>query len=191
MKKLTITGLFLLICVSIGFAAENPVGKGSLMADGTVFFATGSGELYENNRNKTPTLFMATPEFGYFVAPGVMVGGMVEFGTLSWGNDGLTVFGLGPIAGYFFNGTKDEIQGSIYPYIKGGFVYLNASIEDEEDDFSLFNLVAMVGFDYMLSDEVALDARIMLMNSSLDDNSRDTKSGILIWIGAGFSFFLY
>ena len=191
MKRLISAGIFLIFCLSIGFAAENPVDKGSLMVDGVVFFAMGTGDLYENNASETPILFMATPEFGYFVAPGFMIGGMVQFATLSWGNEGVTVFGVGPMLGYFTDKTKDKVRGSVYPYIKGGLLYLNASMENEVEDYGITNLVAIMGLDYMLSDEVALDARIMFVNSSLEVGNNDAESGISIWFGAGFSFFLY
>jgi len=192
MRKVLLTVL-LVAAFGTVFAAENPVDKGSMLLSGQVYFQTQSGDLYENMDGDAITTMAFQPEVGYFVAPNIMVGASLEYFDQSQGDAGVTRFGIGPMVGYFFDMTKDEVQGSIYPYIIGFFRYSSVDVEGLDDSQTWTMFGGKGGIHWMLSDAVSLNAGVQVSTDSYDSGAEGAESisGITMWVGAGISAFVY
>ena len=190
MKRLLVLTLLLVVFASTSYAAENPVDKGSIILSGSVYFSNLSGDLYEVDGDAL-TMISADPNFGYFVVPNVMIGATMEFSNTSQGDESMSVLGAGPMVGYFFDMTKAEVKGSIYPYIIGFFTYRSVSDDAWDEDVSVTTFGGKIGMDYMLSDGVALNTGVKFTSVSSKYGDEDSVSGTEIWVGAGVSVFIY
>ncbi len=190
MKRLLLVSLLLVGFASMSYAAENPVDQGSIMLSGSVYFSSLSGDLYEVDGDALTTIGV-DPTLGYFVVPSVMIGGVVDFANISQGDESMSVVGAGPMVGYFFDMTKAEVKGSIYPYIIGFFTYRSISDDALDEDVSVTSFGGKAGIDYMLSDGIALNAGVKFTSVSSKYGDEDSISGTEIWVGAGLSVFVY
>ena len=185
--------------------ARNPVDKGSLMLDGSAFFSTQSGELYEDfdldgdstSGGGSKTTISVMPMIAYFVAPGLMVGGEFRFTRQLLGDDKDTYFGFGPTAGYFFNmnRTRADAQGMFYPYLKAFFSYgkQKREREDSSTEGTFMNFGGQVGLVYMLSNTVGADLSARYSRDTVDPEDEDLGSadGTTLQVGIGITAFIY
>jgi hypothetical protein len=132
------------------------------------------------------------PSVGYFVSDGFILGGKVWFERWSVGDNAINFFGIGPSLGYYFNisGDRPEVQGSVYPYLKAEFMYVNISPEEGENDLSDIEFGGGGGILFMVSETVGLNAgaSIMLLNQNYRN---EDNSGWNLRFGVGISTFIY
>jgi len=189
MRTLTCVATILLLSGAV-MAAETPIDKGSMIVGGTAYFMTQSGDLWEVGDEATTTIGLM-PSIGYFVAPSIMIGGEVQFISLSIGGSDLTTFAVGPMVGYYFNldQTRTEVKGAIHPYIKAFFSYGQISNGSSIDQMSFGGQGGAV---FMLSNAIGLDAGVRFQSDSWKPEGADeSTTGTTIWVGAGITAFLW
>jgi hypothetical protein len=185
--------------------ARNPIDKGSLVLDGSAFFSTQSGDLYEDfdldgdstSGGSSRTTISVMPMIAYFVAPGLLVGGEFRFTRQSVGDEKDTYFGFGPTAGYFFNlqPARANARGTVYPYVKAFFSYGKQKREREDSDTegTLMSFGGQGGLVYMLSNSVGADLSARYSLDTVDPEAEDTESldGATLQVGLGITAFIY
>ncbi|PKK84537.1 MAG: hypothetical protein CVT49_02895 [candidate division Zixibacteria bacterium HGW-Zixibacteria-1] len=191
MKRLFVLGLMAALFAVTAAAQETPIDKGSMILGGTVTFQSYSGDLYNNQNGDGEKIFAFMPSFGYFIAPGVVIGADLIYHSDSQGDWSGSIFGIGPMVGYYFNTNKErtEIKGSMYPYVKGTFQYLKSGGDYVDETNTAFG--GSVGINYMLSNAVAVDFGINVMSATEDLEGYDSLSGTVITIGAGMQAFIF
>jgi hypothetical protein len=192
---------FVVCCVlmllgAAAFGADGPVAKGSMILTGNVYFMSQSGDLYENSDGDGLTTVTLTPGFGYFISPGFVIGGDINYARVSMGDNYESVFSIGPKIGYYFgaNNGRTEFKGAVYPFVTAfaAFGTMSASYTDEDISTTVFGLSG--GVVYMVSNSVGLD---MGLRFSSDKWSADyegeshSESGASLLIGAGVSAFVF
>ncbi|MEW6413065.1 MAG: hypothetical protein AB1483_11450 [Candidatus Zixiibacteriota bacterium] len=193
--KVTLTLAVLIFFAGTIAAADNPVDKGSLMLAGNAFFMSQSGDLWEEGGDAFTTItFM--PTVGYFVSPGLMIGGNLVFSRQSQGDASLTDFAIGPTIGYYFNTNKEraEVKGAVYPFISGFFTYGKSKFDagDWDSTTDIMQFGGHAGILYMLSSAVGLNAGINFWVDSYDfEGAPESIDGTTLQIGAGFTSFIY
>jgi len=192
---MTKTFTFVAILTLIGVPAMgqySPISTGSMILSGNIYFQSQSGDLYESTIHDPVITVGAVPSVGYFVAPGVLLGANMLFSHMSQGGNHVTAIGFGPMVGYFYdiNPMREEIRGSLYPYILAFADYGHFDLEGS--GYSLFNIGGKVGLAAMISESVALDlgARLTSVSRKMEDAPESVK-GAIIWVGAGISAFIY
>ncbi|MFH2048595.1 MAG: outer membrane beta-barrel protein [bacterium] len=215
MKKVFVSLLVLMFAAS-AFAATSPIDKGSMILEGDIYFQTKGGDLYKDvdengvvteNETESQTVMVFSPTIGYFVAPSIMVGVMVNFETSKIADANYeykeTKMGFGPMVGYYFNMDKErtDVKGAMYPYIKAFFLYSSCKQDYNGTEFTdkIMSFGGMGGVVFMLSNAVAVDFGVMFRSDkqSLDDawfedeDIPEDLSGTVIQVGAGISAFIY
>ncbi len=193
MKKGLLTTLLILVFAIGASAQDSPIDKGSVMLGGSAYFMSASGDLYKSG-DDSQTWLGFQPEFGYFIAPSIMIGLNVDFVSYSVGDYGNTNFGFGPMLGYYFNmdPARGEVKGAIYPYIKGFFNLNTYSVKDVDGSDKTTSIGGMGGINYMLSDAVALDFGVKFTSDSYKpDGADESTTGTIMQFGVGFSAFIY
>jgi hypothetical protein len=191
-----VLGVVLLLAVT-ATAAEHPVDKGSAIINGTVFFQSMTGEAYENFEGDGVTVLAAAPAVGFFVAPGVVIGGEFGYVDYSVGDESLSAFGVGPTVGYYFNSDpfRPEARGAAYPYVKGFFKYgkLDPDSDDPDDAITQTTFGGQAGVVYMISNAVGLDLGVRIQSDTIDEEEADSESvsGTVLWFGAGITAFAW
>jgi hypothetical protein len=83
-------------------SADSPVDAGSWMVDGSVFFRTQGGDLYEVGYDRSGiTTIHFSPSAGLFLSKGFMLGGQVGYERVSQGGWSETTWSFGPVAGVY------------------------------------------------------------------------------------------
>jgi len=201
MKKVFVSLVVLMFAVS-AFAVEGPIDKGSMVLEGNVFFQSQGGDFYKlasETGEDGQTVIGFMPSIGYFVAPSIMVGALIDFTKQSQGDESLTQYGFGPMVGYFFNmdPERTEVKGAIYPYLKAFFTYGKMTSDDGDDatdetDVSVTSFGGMGGIMFMLSNAVAADIGVRFENESYKaDGDDESISGTVITFGLGFTAFIW
>lgn len=204
MSKVTLLAAVLLLCAGLVAAADSPVDKGSLYLNGSVFFTSRSGDLWESDGESVTTLGVGnanigmdgliidiTPTIGYFVAPGFFVGGQMAVNRYSLGESDLTVIAVGPTLGYYFNAasTRPEVRGSAYPYVRGFFTFSNFS---NGNGVTVLQYGGKGGILYMLSRAVGADLAVQFRGDRWDSDYTDNaETGTTLSVGLGFTAFIY
>jgi hypothetical protein len=207
MFKISVAVAMVLMLVGSAVAADGPIEKGSMFIDGAFYFQSQSGDLWENGDGDAFTTIglgtgslqlsqelQVTPAFGYFVAPGLMIGGQLAWTRYAQGDNDLTLLAIGPGVGYYFktNSTRTEIKGSVYPYIRGFVNY--GKLSEDDWDVTVWQFGARGGMLWMVSSAVGVDLSVMYKNESWeedDDPTSDSESGTVISAGAGISAFIF
>jgi len=168
----------LLLMASSVFAQGSPIDKGSILAEGGFAFSSLGGDSYKyldenlEEQDGGATLITFNPRGGYFVMPGLAVGGTIilQKMSLDYGapdNATQTDFGIGPGVKYYFNLDKSrtEVKGAIYPYVTGAFVYntrtANSGSANAEDyKWSGTAIIFEGGGIYMVSNAVGIFGQV-------------------------------
>lgn len=202
MKTVCVGVIVLLLCGALS-ATAGPIDKGSFYLNGSAFYQSQSGDLYEYDGDAVQSYgfgdaqlsivgdFEVSPTFGYFVSPGVFLGAQVSVLGFKQGSDKLTAVAVGPTVGYYFNPNKErtEVKGSVYPYIRGFFNWGKLS---DGLDADILQYGGKAGLLYMLSSAVAVDAGVQFRGDSWKpDGAPDSITGTTLSIGAGISAFIY
>jgi len=204
-KATFVCALVLLFC-GTALATDSPIDKGSFYLDGTAYFQSQSGDLFEvggdavtsygfgNGSLNIALSYELLPTVGYFVSPGVFVGGQFSFIGYSIGNTDATLFAIGPTIGYYFNANsaRTEVKGTLYPYIRG-FVNFGSLSEDLfGEQINVWQYGGKGGFLYMMSGAVALDGSVRFQGDSWkSDSATESITGTTIAVGFGVSAFIY
>jgi len=179
-------------------AAETPIDKGSMMLGGNVYFQSSGGDLYKMGGDDGQTEIGITPNLGYFIAPSIMIGAMIDWTQWSQGDYKDSQMGFGPMVGYFFNMNSAEVKGSIYPYVSGFMMYSMLKYEepgDPEEKAKVMSFGGKGGIMYMMTETVALDINLMYRSDSykMTDPVEDEESttGSVIKVGVGIQAFIF
>ncbi len=196
MKRVVWSAAVVMLVLEMTMAAESPIDKGSMIIGGNMAFQALSGEAYEDTLGNDATVFEFMPSLGYFVSPNIMVGGEANFATASQGDYRETTWLVGPTAGYFFNvgPSRTQVTGSIYPFVKGFFLYGQKKEDDGTDDITTdaFIYGGQGGIVLMLSRAVGVNASVRFRGTDLKrDGAEESESGTSIGVGAGITAFLY
>ncbi|MEW5925134.1 MAG: outer membrane beta-barrel protein [Candidatus Zixiibacteriota bacterium] len=191
MRKTYVLIVFAMLFAVTAMAQDTPISPGSMMVGGSAYFQSLSGDLYENEAGDSYTEIMVAPNFGYFVAPGLVIGGELAFSSMKQGDYDASAIGIGPMIGFYFNvnSARTEVKGSIYPYIKGQFIFLSASFNDS--DATQLSLGGGAGINYMISDAVAIDLGLQIFSDSYEPDGGDSISGMNMMFGAGIQAFVF
>jgi outer membrane protein W len=186
-------------------AQDTPIDQGSFMFKGSFYLMSQSGEAYEKDDKDLITIGV-TPEIGYFLANGFVLGVAYDYARTEQGDNTRSTNGIGPIIGYYFmlDDLRLDVRGSFYPYIQGLMFFsteneknsTNGSVVETKYDFLKFG--GKVGLNYMITEDIAID---LAVRYTVDKKTQkkpeilagedDTFSGDTIWIGMGITAYLY
>jgi hypothetical protein len=144
---------------------------------------------------------MIAPEFGYFVAPGLTIGGELAFGSASQGDESSTILGIGPAVAYYFDmdPTRTEVKGKIYPYLGLAFLYGTITYNsgdpgDEDVKWRMTTFSLRGGAAFMVSGAVGIYGQLGFdMDSSkrTEPIEQDSESGTVFGLEIGVTSFIY
>lgn len=206
MWKPILLGAAIALLASAAGGADSPIDKGSFFLNGSVYYMGQSGDLWESNDGDGSSAFgigngrigldgagvEISPVFGYFISPGVLVGGQFAVTGVSIGGRSLTLFAVGPSIGYYFNTdpSRSNVKGTFYPYARGFFNWGSLSMSDRS--ISVLQYGARSGLLYMLTRAVGADAGIQFRGDRWDfDDDDDAETGTTISLGVGITAFIY
>lgn len=161
---------------------------GGVPSQATIGFGKEKTELGGEEDSYKYTIINFSPNMGYFVSDGFMVG--LNLGILSFNSDieffgeelDLTVTTITPMLRYYFNNTAKTRP---FGEVRGGIV----SVSSGGDSESATILGAKAGAAVFLNEKVSLD--FFLDYTSTFDKEDDIKSAQNIFgFGLGFNFFL-
>lgn len=157
MKRSVMVVTLLVILTAAAGAKESPLDKGSMILGGQISYMNQSGNLYGDG----VTTYSVTPQIGQFVAPGVLLGVILDVYKQETDDEEFSSYGFGPVVGYYFGAGRVSrvIKGSLYPTIQAFAIFGEGnSIED----YTRFELGGFAGFDYMLTHGVALQVGVQV-----------------------------
>jgi len=173
-KKVLLTIIVVLAMSTMATAGETPYDEGTIAIGGQLSPGMGFDGISLN----------VVPEISYFLSPNIAMGGSFMFESMSSDGDNATIFGIGPIFGYYFNTDKNAITGSLYPFIKAKLAYLSLSSDGNSSTFLVIGFEG--GMSYMLSEKIGLNFGAHLRTSDMDSDNNVTTIGV----SAGFSAFI-
>ncbi len=176
---LVISGILILVAGT--FAANSPTDQGSNIIGGTAYISVEKGE------DASLTTVYLMPSVGYFISPRFMLGVTISLISLSSGGNSSTAFGAGPEIRYYFPTTRNEfgeIRGSMYPFLGAFLSHLG---EPGGYNNGTTQMGGFVGFDQMLSEQIALEAQFRIFGTSYGGDESTTT----FYLGAGLTAFLY
>ncbi len=182
MKTICLITLFVFLLAAAISAADSPIDKGSAIVGGSAFLSIESAE------GSSLTTVSIMPTFGYFVSPGLMLGGTVSLLSMSTSGASATAFGIGPEMRYYFNANKIDqyIKGSMYPFL-GGFI---SFVGESGGDDNITQFGAVVGFNQMMSEQLSTEFQFRIFRSLQKSYGYDFNTTTL-YFGVGITGFLY
>lgn len=180
------TVLFLLITgLSSG---QNLTGQGTYSINGTISFTSYSQEGVDKNTS----VFNFSPGVDYFIIDNFSLGLSVSLQDVNYGGSSTTSWAVGPSARFYLG--KEPAK----PFFMIGYAYGKQSASTSSDDITESDIKLGAGFDYFLTDNVALETIVSYTfmnikypstNSYIIVSSREVKSRALA-IGIGVNVFL-
>ncbi|MFH2036567.1 MAG: outer membrane beta-barrel protein [Candidatus Zixiibacteriota bacterium] len=174
MKNLIIAGILVLLLSSMVMAGETPFEKG------TISIGADFSAIYAYPELST---ISTMPKISFFLTPNLMLGGSFAFDTYNYDSGDMSLFGIGPTVGYYFNTSQSHIAGSTFPFIKGQLTLITLG-GDADGTITLIGIEG--GFSYMITDKFGLDANVHFRSLDSDNSDAATNFGV----GAGFSAFI-
>lgn len=168
----------------------SPIDKGSVRLGGTISFTSQGGDLYEDGDGDRASTVLLNPSLGFFVSPGLSLGGEVLVQRQSQGDFSVTSLGIGPELAYFFGGPGS----SAYPFVAVAALYTNTTIDEPGDDFSFggFGVQLSGGATFMVARNVGLTAGAFYFTESLSADGQDgSVSGNTFGIEGGVTAFIF
>lgn len=184
--------LFALLIAPSVLAQGYPTDKGSYLLGGTVSFTSQGGDLFASGFDGDSdrlTAFTVNPSFGYFVTPGIAIGGDVQFQKATQGDFSTTTVGIGPTLAYYFGGPGS----ASYPFIAGTVGYSSLSFDSGDfgsDSINGYQFGVTGGLSYMIARNVALTGALFYQNQTFSDNG-ESASGNMIGIQGGVTAFIF
>ena len=123
--RLSLTVLFILFLLNVGFTQEYAVDKGATMIAGSVSFSSSGGELFEDYDGNSDNVFSLSPTINYFVGKNFFIGGGLEFSTETQGDYKSNSIGVGPQIGYAFGNQESKV----FPFVDLGLRYYGMSVD--------------------------------------------------------------
>lgn len=136
---------FLITGLSSG---QNLTGKGTYSINGTISFTSYSEEGVSNNTS----LFNFSPGADYFIVDNFSLGLRVNLQDVKYGGSSTTSWSLGPSARFYLG--KEPAK----PFFMLGYAYGKQSSSVSSDEITESDIKLGAGFDYFLTDNVALEA---------------------------------
>ncbi|MGH7450440.1 MAG: hypothetical protein ACRENG_03785 [bacterium] len=140
------------------------IDRGSMIVGGSAGFSSFGGDFRGKDRL---TMISFNPNWLFFFAPHVAIGGTINFTSLSASGETDTFFGVGPSIMYFFGGA----QSRTYPFMSGSFIYGR-----DNDDFTKIDLRLAGGAAVMIAKNVAITTGAFYVIESV--KYEDTKKSI-------------
>jgi hypothetical protein len=191
--------LLVLGLVAAAAAQKFPTDKGSMMLGGSAYYLLESGKMHENEDGDKYSAFSLSPHVDYFISPGLAVGGTVSIGHSAQGDNSSSWLGIGPEVYYFIGGDvkPNPIKGKPLPFVTACYSFYNATDKSKYDgETSEFkrkytDLSVGAGMMVMLSNAVALDARLTYLMQTAKYGDAENNKGNEIELSFGFSAFTY
>jgi len=173
-------------------AADAPFDVGSINLTGNVYYMNQTGDIYENSDGDGTNTVTITPGFGYFIAPGLMLGGMIDFKKISLGEYSESTLAVGPRVAYYFGANRDRsvISGAVYPYFSWFATIGSIDYAYLSDNVTAKSVGVTGGIVVMLSTSVGLDVGIRYSSDSWRYIAADAN-GTTIQMGAGIASFIF
>jgi hypothetical protein len=172
--------LLALVSVAAGAQRSAATNKGAWLISGGVSFSQQSGDLYENAAGDGVTNIALLPNAGYFVMPGLLIGGSVVFDKTSQGDDSESLTGFGPMVAYYF-----DRGSSMIPYV--GAAYEMGKLKSESGGFSSENdgtRMRLGGGILLRRGHLGIAIELGYIMETLDVNGTDVDGNTLA-IGVG------
>jgi len=115
--KTTLALLLLLAIFTNTFAADYELDKGTVEISGELTFTSQSGDLYEY-KGKGITTFSLNPQFMFFIAPNLALGGVLGYNDSRQGDFSMITLSAGPGMAFYF-GDRDK---KVWPFLSGSFI---------------------------------------------------------------------
>jgi hypothetical protein len=155
-------------------------------------FNSDGGDVWENDDGERRTSYESQTLFGYFIMPGLAIGGQFAIESVSQGDYSNKLWAFGPQATYYFgsNSATNSVKGQVYPFVRATYARLNSKEDygDSDFEFSASVYVADVGAVYMLNSFVGITGSIGYQmwgfdfeNESEDGNRIATEFGFAIF----------
>lgn len=179
----------LLFVANFAFSQSFATDKGSIIVGGTAGFSSQGGDMYESGGDRANSLSV-NPEFGFFVAPSVAIGGTAVINYVSQGDASSTTIGGGPSISYLIGGPESKT----YPFVSLSPVYTSVSYDYGSFDSSAsgFGMLGQVGAVMMAARNVGVNVGIFyLYESYSSDDFDDSMSGNTYGVQVGITAFVY
>jgi hypothetical protein len=173
------TIIILLVFLATAVAQNNPIGKGSIIIDTGFALNSDGGDVWENDDGERRTAYESQTMLGYFIMPGLAIGGQFLIEGISQGDWSSSLWGIGPQATYYLGGnsTDNSVKGQVYPFVSAGYARLNSKEDYSDYDFEFSANVFWtdLGAVYMLNNYVGAFGSIgyQLWGFEFEDDSDD------------------
>lgn len=176
-----------ILLLTIGFSpvhvlAQQPaLERGSALVSGQA-----SVNVQDTGDEDKITTIALSPYVQYFFAPGLAIGGELQFSRTSQGDRTFTTYGIGPAVSYYF-----VQESAAQPFIRGSIRLARAKSEGSlfDDSSNLFGFRGAAGVLVLLSDAVGLDLGLYYDHLQYGDDS-DTDLDTF-GLAVGVSAFLF
>lgn len=178
----------LLLAPSV-LAQSYAIDKGSYLLGGTVGFTSQGGDLYDAGDGDRATTITLNPTFGYFVTPGLAIGGNVQFQKTSQGDFSTSTVGIGPSLAYYFG----QPTSKVYPFISASVGYSSLSADAGSfgsTSISGYQFGVTGGLSYMLARNVALTGGVFYQNQTFTESGM-SASGDTFGFQGGVTAFIF
>ena len=174
------------------FAQSYPIDKGSSLLGGTISFSSQGGDLFTGDGdNDRLTSVSVNPTFGYFVTPGLALGGDVQFQKDSQGDFSSTSIGIGPSIAYYFG----QPATRTFPFISATVGYTYTSLSYDSGVFGSqgingYQFGVSGGLSHMIARNVALTGALFYQNQTFTEDG-ESASGDAYGFRGGVTAFIF
>ncbi len=169
-------------------SGQNLTGKGTYSINGTISFTSYSEEGVSNNTS----VFIFSPGADYFIVDNFSLGLGMSLQDVNYGGSSTTSWSVGPSARFYLG--KEHAK----PFFLIRYAYGKQSSSGSSDEITESDIKLGAGFDYFLTDNVALEAIVSYTFMSIKypatytyylASSREVNSRALA-VGIGVNVFL-
>ena len=189
MRTLSIVLAALLFAPS-ALAQTYAIDKGSYLLGGGLSFTSQGGDLFVGGSDDDRIISISiTPTLGYFVAPGLALGGDVQLQRASRSEFSSTSITIGPSLAYYFG----QPTTRTYPFIEAGIGYTRISFDFDESDSGSTNgyqFGVSGGLSHMIARNVALTGALFYQNQTFSDDG-ESASGDTFGFQGGVTAFIF
>jgi hypothetical protein len=163
--------LLLITCLLMGLSVFGQTEKGTIMTGGQLGL----------NTNRGGSSFRLNPQFGFFPADNLALGGELNLDFSKQGSVRSNEFGIGPFARYYFGKAQTK------PFVVGSFNFLSSSVKSGALEINSTGWGGLfgVGFAAFITRNIALEA---ITGYRYQDYSNSDGSGGFS-LGIGFQLY--
>ncbi len=188
MKKRSALILLLTIVISVPVFSQSPVGKGSIMLNGTLSYSNTNVDEYDNNSVNIGI----HPQAAYFIIDYLSAGLFFDYERIEFGEYSANDYSIGAALRFYF-----ELE-NLKPFIGLGFAYLTGNQSRLEGSKNGTKWLFAAGLDYFIVKNVALETvfRYDITNVDVPEsynflyNDLNYKQNTF-FVGFGLNFFIY